>query len=278
VKVTTNTTGASPDPDGYTVTVEGTSQHIGTSDANGVTFTNLTPGNHTVSLSGIASNCTVNGGPSRTVNVTAGGTAPAAFDIDCPTPPPTTGSLAVTTTTSGGGTDPDGYTVTVDGGGGATQSIGTSATVRFDNLSPGIHTATLSGLASNCSVSGGASKPVNITTGNLLAVTFDVTCTPPPNQSPIVNAGTDPQKVLVGALFSLEGASFSDPDNGPWNVTIEWGDGSQETFPMSSDGAISRTHSYPVTVLGMNYTLRVTVEDARGAQGSATKTVSVELL
>jgi len=276
VKVTTNTTGASPDPDGYTVTVEGTSQHIGTSDANGVTFTDLTPGNHTVSLSGIASNCTVNGGPSRTVNVTAGGTAPAAFDIDCPTPPPTTGSLAVTTSTSGGGTDPDGYTVTVDGGGGATQGIGTNATVRFDNLAPGSHTATLSGLASNCTVSGGPSKPVNITAGNLLTVTFDVTCTPPPNQQPSVNAGPN-QPEVTGISVSLQGASFSDPDHGPWTVTVDWGDGNSSQFTMTSEGSIGASHTY-VVLVPTDFHVTVTVEDALGARGSASKTISVALL
>ena len=52
---------------------------------------------------------------------------------------------------------------------------------------------------------------------------------PPPNQPPVVSAGSD-QTVLVGALFSLSGASFSDPNHdGPWTVTIDWGDGTSST-------------------------------------------------
>src|SRR5205807_593548 len=112
--VTTSTSGGTPDPDGYTVAVTGAaSQHI---DPNGnVTFAALATGSHTVTLSGIASNCTVSGGPSQSVSVTAGQTASASFSVDCPTPPPPTGSLTVTTSTSGGTPDPDGYTVTVTG-------------------------------------------------------------------------------------------------------------------------------------------------------------------
>ena len=58
---TTSTTGSNLDPDGYTVTVDGTtSQPIATN--GNVTFNNLAAGNHTVVLSGVATNCTVGGG------------------------------------------------------------------------------------------------------------------------------------------------------------------------------------------------------------------------
>jgi PKD repeat protein len=113
-------------------------------------------------------------------------------------------------------------------------------------------------------------------TGNA-SHTVTVTAPPPPNRPPSVVAGGD-QSVLIGALFSLGGASFSDPDHdGPWTVTIDWGDGSSPTtFSTSSEGSISRSHSY-VTLLPATYTLTVTVQDAHGARGSASKTVSVLL-
>lgn len=44
---------------------------------------------------------------------------------------------------------------------------------------------------------------------------------------------------------------------------------------MTSEGSISRSHSYPVTLLGRDYTLTVTVKDSQGASGSASKTVHV---
>src|SRR4029077_13732234 len=102
-----------------------------------------------------------------------------------------------------------------------------------------------------------------------------VTAPPPPNQPPSVTAGSD-QTVLVGALFTLSGAGFSDPNHdGPWTVTIDWGDGTQTTFSSPSEGSIGGSHSYPVTLLPHDYTLTVTVVDAHGARGSATKTVHV---
>src|SRR5207248_7725345 len=112
VTVTTSTTGGTLDPDGYTFTVDGGSgRAIGINTS--VTVDGLSPGSHTVVLSGIAANCNVSGGTSRTVTVTAGQTATASFSVDCPTPPPPTGDLTVTTSTSGSNQDPDGYTVTL---------------------------------------------------------------------------------------------------------------------------------------------------------------------
>src|SRR5438552_9174832 len=96
-----------------------------------------------------------------------------------------------------------------------------------------------------------------------------------PNQPPSVSAGGE-QTVLVGALFSLTGAGFSDPDHdGPWTITIEWGDGTSDTRTAPSEGSIGGSHSYPVTLLPHDYQLTVTVVDAHGGRGSATKTVHV---
>src|SRR5207248_7593666 len=97
----------------------------------------------TVTLSDVASNCSVSGGASRTVAVTTGPPVSVTFTVDCPTVPPPTGSLTVTTSTTGGTLDPDGYTFTVDGSSGRAIGINTSVTV--DGLSPGSHTVVLSG-------------------------------------------------------------------------------------------------------------------------------------
>ena len=103
-----------------------------------------------------------------------------------------------------------------------------------------------------------------------------VTAPPPPNQRPVVNAGLD-QNVLVGALFSLNGASFTDPDhNGPWTVTIDWGDGNSSQFT-ASEGAINASHTY-ITLLPATYTLTITVTDPGGLSGSGSKVVKVTTL
>src|SRR5205085_12128033 len=135
--------------------VEGAgSQPIPTnSGGSGVTFSGLAAGSHSVALSGVAPNCSVNGGTSRTVAVSAGGNASTAFSVTCTPIPPTTGSLTVTTSTSGSDLDPDGYTVTVEGAG--SQPIPTNSGgsgVTFSGLAAGSHSVALSGVASNCSV------------------------------------------------------------------------------------------------------------------------------
>jgi PKD repeat protein len=113
-------------------------------------------------------------------------------------------------------------------------------------------------------------------TGNV-AHTVTVTAPPPPNQPPSVSAGSD-QTVLVGAMFTLSGGAFSDPDHdGPWTVTIDWGDGTSSTSTSPGEGSIGGSHSYPVTLLPHDYQLTVTVVDAHGGRGSATKTVHVVL-
>ena len=168
--VTTTTTGSNLDADGYTVTVDGTtSQAIGINGS--VTFTGLAAGNHDVALSGLATNCAVSGPNPVTVTVPSGGTVTVAFTVSCTA---TTGNLTVTTSTTGSNLDPDGYTVTVDGN--SSKAIGINGSVTFTGLSVGSHTVVLSGVAGNCSVSGGTSRTVMVPSGGTVTVAFSVTC------------------------------------------------------------------------------------------------------
>src|SRR2546428_10379514 len=88
--VTSSTGGSSLDPDGYTVTVDGTtSQPIATDNpTTGITFTGLAAGSHSVALSGVAANCTVTSANPQTVTVPSGGTGTAALSVSCVTPNP----------------------------------------------------------------------------------------------------------------------------------------------------------------------------------------------
>src|SRR6185436_19277007 len=141
-----------------TLTLDGsTTRAIGTNAST--TFSALPAGSHTVVLSGVAGNCSVSGGTSRTVNVPSGGTASTSFAVSCTAPPPQTGDLSVSTSTTGLNVDPDGYTLTLDGS--TTRAIGTNASTTFSALPAGSHTVVLSGVAGNCSVSGGACRTVN---------------------------------------------------------------------------------------------------------------------
>src|SRR6266516_2789349 len=122
--VTAATTGQDLDADGYTVTVDGgQSRSLGINAST--TYSGLTALSHTVELTGIAGNCTVSGQNPRTVTVATSGTT-TTFTITCTA---RTGDLTVSTTTTGGTPDPDGYTVSVSGGG--SQPIGNNGMVTF---------------------------------------------------------------------------------------------------------------------------------------------------
>jgi len=84
--VTTSTTGFNLDPDGYTVTIDGTnSQPIATNGS--VTFT-APAGANPVGLSGVAANCTVSEANPQTAAVPASGAATTTFTVTCGAPPP----------------------------------------------------------------------------------------------------------------------------------------------------------------------------------------------
>jgi hypothetical protein len=83
VKVTTSTSGESPDGDGYTVSIDGgTPVAIGVSDE--VIIPDVEPGDHPVVLGGVALNCTVGSGINqRIATVPVGDTVRVAFTVTC---------------------------------------------------------------------------------------------------------------------------------------------------------------------------------------------------
>lgn len=84
IRVTSTTTGSSLDSDGYTVTVDGVER--GPLQLNSeVTYEDLTPGAHAVTLGGLASNCVVDGDNPRGVLVVPGSPVVAAFTVTCAT-------------------------------------------------------------------------------------------------------------------------------------------------------------------------------------------------
>ncbi|HEY7636145.1 MAG TPA: hypothetical protein VH763_11400 [Gemmatimonadales bacterium] len=86
LEITTSTTGAAPDSDGYAATVDGGQpQAIGVNDT--LTITDLSSGDHTVGLSGVADNCEVAGANPRTITMQSGNPPTAAFSIACSAPP-----------------------------------------------------------------------------------------------------------------------------------------------------------------------------------------------
>src|SRR5207249_2816465 len=147
--VTNSTTGQDLDPDGYTVTVDGgQSRSLGVNTST--TYNGLTATSHTVELTGIAGNCTVSEIGRGTCREATSGTA-TTVTITCAALPPPTGHSTVTTATTGQDLDPDGYTVTVDGG--QSRSLGVNTSTTYSGLTATSHTVELTGIAGNCTVS-----------------------------------------------------------------------------------------------------------------------------
>jgi hypothetical protein len=111
---------------------------------------------------------------------------------------PTTGTLNVTTATTGANLDPDGYTVTVDGSSSA--SITDNGSQSFTNLSSGSHSVSLSGVAANCSVSGGSSQSATVPAGGSITVAFQVSCVAPPATQ--LAFGVQPTHTTAGSPIS----------------------------------------------------------------------------
>jgi hypothetical protein len=83
LEITTSTTGAILDPDGYTVKVDqAADQPIAINAA--VTVSSLTAGTHSVELAGLAANCSLEGENPRQVTVTAGQKGTVSFQVSCP--------------------------------------------------------------------------------------------------------------------------------------------------------------------------------------------------
>src|SRR2546425_850521 len=212
--VTTATTGSDPDPDGYTVIVDGTSnQPIGINGS--VTFSGVSAGSHTVALSGVAPNCSVTGADPQTMTVPSGGTVTAAFTVNCSA---TTGNLTVTSSTGGSSLDPDGYTVTVDGTTSQPIATNSSTGITFTGLAAGSHSVALSGVAANCTVTSANPQTMTVPSDGTVTAAFTVNCTTPPGNLTVT---------------SSTGGSSLDPDG--YTVTVD-GTTSQPIATNSSTG------------------------------------------
>jgi uncharacterized protein (DUF2141 family) len=171
IGVTTTSSGAPADPDGYAVSVDG-----GAGQALGVNGTllipDLTVGDHQVELGGIADNCMAQGDNPRLVPVDEDQTTQVEFEVICSA---TTGLIDVTVTTTGGQLDPDGYTVDLDGA--ATQAVETNGSTLFTGVEEGPHTLALGGVATNCLVTSNNPVSADVVAGQTTDVGFSVSCT-----------------------------------------------------------------------------------------------------
>src|SRR5829696_4359209 len=203
IQVATATSG--PAPAGYDLVLDATPLGpIGASETRALD--SVSSGIHSVGLSGVPANCQLAGENPRDLTLQTGDTAGVAFAITCVAPPAETGTLTVSIATTG--TDPDGYRLVIDDAG---QPVALNGTVILNNVAVGNHMVRLAGLATGCLPAETNPIQVAVTAGSTAAVTFTVTCTPPP----------------VGGLRISTASTGSSPDTNGYTFALDGGVGQQ---------------------------------------------------
>src|SRR6184192_1846505 len=281
--VTTTTSGQSQDPDGYTFAVDGdTPQPIGINAT--IPLTGIPSGTRTVVLAGVAGNCTVANGPSRTVIVPPGGTATAAFAVSCAA---LTGDLAVTTSTSGAN-PPSAYSVTVDGG--SSKSIGASDSVTYSGIAAANHSVRLNDVPANCSVNGLNPRIVTVPAGGAVEASFTITCSaltgtlnvttstsgdsPDPNGYTFTVDNGTPQSIADSQTIALTlptGSHTVQIGDVASNCTVT--NGTSRTVTVTAGGAVSA--SFTITCTALTGSLTVTTSTS-GPNAPSSYTVTVD--
>jgi len=272
LRVMITTTGADLDLDGYGLTIDRTVRPPVGLNATAV-VPQLASGAHDVELTGVAENCLVDGTALRSVTVAAGDTSEVAYAVTCQ---PT--GVKITASTTGGDQDPDGYEVSVDIEDPA--PLGVLGSLVVTRLTPGPHTVALGGLAANCTVSGDNPRAVIVGLGEVVDVSFAVTCVAVTgavavsvattgidlDDSFLIQIGDEPPQALPanGAvlLAGLPPGTFSiglddvsancTVTNGPQTVNIVLGDTAQAAFEAGC-GAATGVVEVSVVTSGADY-------------------------
>jgi hypothetical protein len=169
IQVVTSIDGPALDQDGYTLILDGGSgSALGVRDT--VLFTGITAGDHTLELSGVASECQVRGLNPRTVRVDAGATAETAFALVCNEPG--TGRIRVSTFTYGN--RPVSYLVVVTDG--PSSAIGPEEQVTLFSVPAGLATIALSQVPPACDVASANPRTLRVPEGGEAVTLFKVYC------------------------------------------------------------------------------------------------------
>jgi hypothetical protein len=249
IQLTINTTGPDPDPDGYTATLDGTTP-IPVPATGSATFPSVAVGSHTVTLSGVAANCTASGGGSASATVSAGAASQVSFTVTCTAIPPSTGTLRITTSTSGPDPDADGYRFSVDGE--QPQPIGVNDQVELPPTPAGTHTVVLSNISANCTADN-TTKTATVTTGATATVAFSITCTA--------------MAPTLGSIHVTTNTTGTNPDANGYQFTIDGG--AAQAIGATSAATVNNVLVGPHTVALSDVASNCTVN------GGSTKSVTV---
>lgn len=182
IRVRVATTGAHPDPDGYTVSVDGSLAGV-VGPAGIATLPELEPGLRLVSIAGLATNCAVKGTNPLQVALAPGATAEAEFEVACV---PRVGRVRVSTATTGVDLDADGFLAGVSGSDCFSspcdvveQATPIEGSVVFDGVREGAAFVVVRGLAWNCrDLDGDQPHPITIAHAQTTEVALRFHCAP----------------------------------------------------------------------------------------------------
>ena len=245
LKVTVATTGADLDPDGFAISVDnGQAQAV---PINGsVTIGSVPSGSRSVALTGLAPNCTADPG-TRTITVAGGAEATVNFSVTCVA---AQGAVQVTVQTTGDAPDPDGYAASLDGG--PSQAVGVNGAVAFPAVAAGPHSVTLAGLAAGCVVNGSNPRPVDVTTGATVPLTFAVVCSTATGSIAVAVATTGDEVDASGYLVSVDGGTGAVvPANGSLSVpSLTAGPHSVQLLDVAANCEVTGQNPQTATVTG----------------------------
>ena len=169
VRVIITTTGTDMDVDGYVLSVDGEDPRAVTI-RDTITIGGLDEQEHSIMLSGLASNCTVADNPAL-ATVAAGAVLETSFTVSCAA---RLGNIIVTTISGGQDIGSQPYGLRLDGFHQGT--IATTGTVELTGIHEGAHELTLTSVPTNCTVLGSNPRTVNVTYLQNSTVQFAITC------------------------------------------------------------------------------------------------------
>jgi YVTN family beta-propeller protein len=226
------TSGTNSDPNGYTYALDGNTAVVLGPDES-VIVTGLVAGAHNLVIGGVAANCTLFGGTTRSINLSPGDTTDVLLSVTCQAPP-NPATLRLTTVTTGGDPDFDGYTYALDGD--TPAAIGPNTSVTLVSLLPGSHQLVVSGVASNCTLAGGTTRSVTLTSGVTTDVQLAVTCQ---GSSPTIVATVPLVNSPYGVAVSSAGVIYAAQIGGS---TLARGDLATKSFPSTVTVGVQPPH------------------------------------